>query len=345
MKRYRRNSEFRLLPTRPTREPPAPDSIGGRTVIGLIINPKLKVPVLAVTDGEYVGIRGLMADALFSKIGTGYPSDRREDASTFTDLPRVHTPDGVRPRNAGYGTSLYSALCLGAHLTYENYVEIGMKVHGDGVCSDTRDRSEEADAWWRAALERGLTSETTEEVEERKDNVDITSGVDVDALTRIAELEDADQRIVHINDVDVDLETVTERSYDVYEHESMISHSLVLASFVVETVAMPVAEQLPYVWHEVLDNPALIEAAYPDALLATDVRGLDEQAINLLSLMYIKANLNDHAISAMRERWERNLDPDHVSGQASLFRANAAGMADVVHARQVVGWEALEALP
>jgi hypothetical protein len=332
---YRANSSwFRLLPTREARLPPAPASIAGRATLGLVVNPKLKVPVLAMTDGEYIGIRSLMQSDLFGKIGTGYPSDMREDSSKFTGLPRVHTPDGVKPRNQGYGTALYSALCLGAHLTYSEHVDIGMKVKGDGVCSDTRDRSEEADAWWRAALARGLTREEVEEIEERKQ-----------ALTRIAELDDADQRIVHLNEIDVDLETLSERIYDVYEYPTMASRGLLVASFVVHVDSALQSEQLSEVWHTMVDDPQVIEVAYPEPLLALDVRGLDSQTINLLSLLYIKAGLSDQATSAMRERWERNLDPGHVTGQASLFRANAAGVADVMHARDVVDWEELEDLP
>lgn len=345
MNRYRRNDGFRLLPTRPATKIESGYSISGRTVLGIVVNPKLKEPVLAITDGEYVGIRSLRDDALFAKIGIGYPSDRTEDAGRFTKLPRVHTPDGVRPRNRGYGTSLYSALCLGAHLTYEEYVRIGMKVKGDGVCSDYRDRSDEADAWWKASLQRGLTEERTEEIDERKENVNISGAIDAEALTRIAKLESADQRIVYVNDVDVDIEETSERNYDIYKHDSMVRHALLASSFVARIEAVPVQEQLSELWHAVLDDPQLIEKAYPESLLALDVRNLHPDAINLLSLLYIKAGLKDPAIDAMRERWERNLDPGHVSGQRSLFRANAAGMADVEHARQLVDWEHLEDLP
>lgn len=343
---YRPNNEFRLLPTRPERERLGVPSIGGRMVLGLVINPKLKVPVLSVTDGEYVGVRGMMQEELFAKIGTGYLSETREASSTFTDLPRSHTPDGVRPRNQGYGTSLYSSLCLAAHLTYADLASIRMKVRGDGICSDTKDRSDEADAWWHAAQRRGLTRDVTEEIEDREENVDISGTVDPDALNRIATLDDADKRITYINEIDVDIETTSERTYDVYDHSSLLDHALCVASFVVAVPGnVPIHDQLSYVWHAVLDDPDVIEDAYAEPLLALDVRGLDADAISLLSLMYIKAGLKDPAIDAMRERWEKNLDPDYVTRQQSLFRANAAGIADVVHARRAVGWENLEELP
>jgi hypothetical protein len=349
MRRYRSNNEFRLSPPpQPTRSRAIDrtPSIAGRTVLGIVINPKLKVPTLAITDGEYVGVRGLTQEELFRKIGTGYLSKSREAAATYTELPRSHTPDGVSPVNQGYGTALYSALCLGAHQRYHDLVSIKMKMQGDGICSDTNDRSYEADAWWRAANQRGLTRQASEEVEEKEENVNITKAVDNDALTRIASLDDADQRIVYINDIDVDLEKTTENTYDVYEHSSLLEHALCAASFVVDVdKSLPIDEQLSGVWHIVLEDPEVIEYAYPEPLLALDVRDLHPDAINLLSLLYIKAGLKDPAIDAMRERWESNLDPDQVTRQQSLFRANAAGVADVVHARSIVGWSNLEELP
>ena len=96
-------------------------------------------------------------------------------------------------------------------------------------------------------------------------------------------------------------------------------------------------------WHEVLEDPTLIIATSDVALLALDVRGLSEDAVSLLSLVYIANGQSDATVDDLRNRWARNLDPDATSGQGRLFKAN--GMADVAEARRLSGWDALSELP
>lgn len=57
-RRLVRNAEFRLYPLVPSG---APEnwSLSGLTVMGIVCNPKTHEPALAVTDGEYVSLRGL----------------------------------------------------------------------------------------------------------------------------------------------------------------------------------------------------------------------------------------------------------------------------------------------
>lgn len=315
-------------------------SISGLTTFGILVNPRLMLPVLAVTDGEGVSIRSLLAEDTLRKIGSGYHSDRREQCSTFTDLPRVHTPRGVNPEGAGYGTALYSALCLGAHLTYEEEVAIKMKVRGDGVCSDTRDRSNDADAWWSAANKRGLTETTIEEMDEREEGVDITSDIDAQDLERIAPRDEGTIR--YVNTVNVDIEKSESHEYDLFTYESLTEHSLVVASFRIE---LERREDLRSLWNGVLHEPDMIIETWKTPLLALDVRGLSEDAINLLSLLYMSVDLDDKSVDDMRNRWQRNLDPGAANAQQSLFRANAAGVADVMEARHESGWIDLRSLP
>lgn len=339
MRRLRRNETFRL---EAPRQLPATErrSIAGLTTLGLIINPKTKEPVLATTDGEYVSIRSLQQDILLKKLGTGYHSTSREPASQATGFPRVHTPDGVKVAGMGYGTALYSALCDGAHLEYEHPdVRISMSERGDGICSDTDDRSSDADRWWAAAHRQGLTQQQTEEESEREEDVDLD--LDADDLNRCASV---DGEVVYVNKVNVDIEKTTEKIFDLYSYESLTEHHLVAAEVVHKLPGVvPDDADLSVLWRAALEDPDIIVSADPIALLALDVRGLSEDVISLLSLALLAAEEPERAVDDLRHRWERGLDPGASSGQGRLFRAN--GMADVLEARRLSGWDELSSLP
>lgn len=339
MRRYRQNEEFRLQAPRPG---PARESrsIAGRTTLGLIINPKTKEPVLATTDGSYVGIRSLRQESLLRKLGTGYLSDNSEDASVATGYPRVHTPEGVTTSGMGYGTALYSAICDGAHLDRGRHIELShwSRASGDGICSDTKDRSGYADRWWSAALKLGLTEEHVEEEEERDENVDL------DLEPGDLSCVETEGKIVYVNKVNVDIEKTTEKTFDTFSYESLIEHHLVAAEIVVDLPGVINDDADLYVlWRTVLEDPDLIIDTHEVPLLALDVRGLSEDAVSLLSLAYLASGQSDGAVDDLRNRWSRNLDPDARSGQGRLFKVN--GMADVLEARRISGWDALSDLP
>jgi len=339
MRRYQRNDAFRLEAPRPG---PAREtrSIAGLTTLGLIINPKTKEPVLATTDGEYVSIRSLRQESLLKKLGTGYHSTSQENSADATDYPRVHTPKGVEVRGMGYGTALYSALCDGAHLRYHDHVEISMRKRGDGISSDTNDRSTEADRWWSAALKQGLTEEHREEETEVDENVDVD--VEPRELRGCVSVDEGE--ITYVNRVNVDITKTKEAIFDTYSYESLIGHHLVAAEIVVTLPGVTADDTDLYVlWHEALDDPDVIVSTDEVALLALDVRGLSEDAVSLLSLAYLASGQTDAAVDGLRNRWERHLDPGATSGQGRLFRAN--GMADVLEARRISGWDDLSDLP
>ena len=76
--------------------------------------------------------------------------------------PRAHTPSGVKVEGGGFGTVLYSALCLASHIDWiGEAVAPDLAENGiyDGISSMPRvsppyKRSEEAEAWWSAAKMR-----------------------------------------------------------------------------------------------------------------------------------------------------------------------------------------------
>lgn len=310
-------------------------------MIGLVVNPRLNEPLLVTTDLEFVAIRSLSEGDFLFKHGAGYPSDQREKAADATGYPRVHTPHGVKPTGKGYGTSLYSALCMGAYLTNHELVEIGMKVHGDGISSAEADRSREADAWWDAALGRGLTEKDVTEDTEKEENVEIGRDVGPSDIN-----VSVDGEIVYVNSVDVDIEKTVEERFDYYTHDSMTDHDLSVAEFAVEIPrGLNGPDSTEFLWRAIVEDPGLIYQTFDVPLLGIDVRGLDESFINLLSLLYLHAGLKDQDVDSLRERWRYGLDPGHISAQQQLFRANASGMANVQWARERANWDALRSLP
>ena len=107
--------------------------------------------------------------------------------SEASGFPRAHTPDGVKTKNAGYGTVLYTGLCLGAKLEEAGFLELATQIAGAGISSNNK-RSRAADAWWTAA----------------KNNFDLVYEVDIDGEEEEEEEEYdetlADSRIRRISD-------------------------------------------------------------------------------------------------------------------------------------------------
>jgi hypothetical protein len=342
-RRYlRRNPAFEMTPARGLPEQTRPD-LSGLVFMGLVINPKTKRPVLATTDGDYVGIRSIEQANVLEQLGRGYHSSSYEAAEKATGYPRVHTPEGVGKKGQGYGTTLYTALCLGAELAWEEKIEISMTGSGRGISSDSEDRSAAASRWWEAAHDRGLTDQEVVEGEsEREEYVKL----DVSPSELEGCLTGVEGEITYVNEVNVDIEKPAEdRTFDYYTYKSATEHKLIPLSFALEIPRMPSGAELRYVWKEIFDDPDRLISYDWTALLALDVRDLDIDIVNLLSLAYIAAGGRDKDVDDLWYRWKHGLDPDVVSPQERLFRANAAGLVSVADARDEAGWTALSGLP
>ena len=338
MRRYRRNFEL----THPAPLPlEAVRTIADRSILGIVANPKTHEPALAVTDGEFVGLRSLRARELFKSFGRGYYESSQSEPSELTGLPRSHTPDGVTVKGEGWGTCLYTALALGAYQVDNKRAAIEMYGKGAGICSWTEDRSSEADRWWGAASRRGLTESETHTDTEKEEYVKLKP-----SARELNECLDVDGTITYVNDLDVDIERETEKSVDQYEYLSAWNHDLVVCELDLEVPAGLAADQcLPFVWKSLLNEPDRLGDVNPDALLALDVRLLDLDGINLLSLSYLATDLGDAAVDDLHERWKLQLDPGERSAQGRLFRANQAGLRSVEGARARTAWAELADLP
>ena len=353
MRRMRRN-QFALTEQLP---PPGMLTHGIKelVVLGLVVNPRDHVPVLVTTDGAYVGIRGLKTTSLFFKHGSGYYDtsghSRSYEAEQLTNFPRVHTPDGVAPRGSGYGTVLYTALCAGAFLNDAGDAEISMNTDGPGICSEEEGRSSEATKWWTAANRKGLTS--IDEIEgeaEREENVDLE--VPTDALEPYVD----EGSVVYVNSVNVDIEKDGEPlRVDSYKYADAESSNLVVMLFndpqYADGKQVPKeirnGTELKWIVETVSNDASVIRDTNQLALLGLDVRGLDVQAVNLIALGYMHAELGDKEVDALYYRWKHNLDPEHEVRQLQMFSPNAraAGLSDVIEARRQADWRRLEDLP
>lgn len=120
--------------------------------LGCVLNPKTNLPCPVYKDKSRTV--EVYDPALDQKEGDGYfdHGDHGADytASEKSGFPRVHTPSGVKTRKAGYGTVLYTGLCLAAKLEDAGHLKIDTQVAGAGISSNAN-RSNAADAWWSAA--------------------------------------------------------------------------------------------------------------------------------------------------------------------------------------------------
>lgn len=119
--------------------------------LGCVLNPKTNLPCpVFKTKHRTVNVLNPVGDAE----GKGYFDDGSHgveySSSENSGFPRVHTPTGVRTQRAGYGTVLYTGLCLAANLEDRNMLKLATSVMGAGISSN-ENRSHAADKWWSAA--------------------------------------------------------------------------------------------------------------------------------------------------------------------------------------------------
>ena len=143
--------------------------------LGCVLNPKTSLPCPVYK--EKTRSVDVYDPALDDKQGAGYFDDGSHGAdytaSEASGVPRVHTPTGVKTRRAGYGTVLYTGLCLAAKLEDAEHLKLATQIAGAGVSSNAN-RSNAADAWWSAAkndfdLAYSVELEGEEEEEEEEE--------------------------------------------------------------------------------------------------------------------------------------------------------------------------------
>lgn len=176
--------------------------------LGCVLNPKTNLPCPVYK--EKMRTVDVFDPLLNDKEGSGYfdNGDHGADysASEKSGFPRVHTPTGVKTRKAGYGTVLYTGLCLAAKLEDAGHLKIATQVAGAGISSN-ENRSNAAEAWWNAAKNEfdlaysvEVDGEEQEEEDSYEETIDSTRGL---RAVRSAVIEALDP------DGDLDIDEVT----------------------------------------------------------------------------------------------------------------------------------------
>ena len=321
-----------------------------QTLVGMVVNPKLRKPVLVTLENDEKHVNIWRGDEGTPYEGQGYFEAGYGEYSKpmeATGLPRVHTPDGVRTRKMGFGTTLYTGLCLTAHKAMEGDVRIDSPVEGDGISSDSGTRSASADAWWHQARKLKLAESVESSVDE--ENVDID--VDADELDGCVSTDDY-KTITYVNTVNVDLSETIEA--DSYTYDAATAVSLVALNMTFEMPRGVSESSLRSAWKDmVAEEGQSIEDVYEDAIWAFDVRGLSQGVMNILAVALRESGASEDELHMLRFRWENNLDPDTPVRQMQLpFTPNSsegrqvrAALQNVKELRKELGWNRLSKLP
>lgn len=328
--------------------------------VGLLVNPKLKTPVLATYEGNDMTIFRDEGGWRFE--GAGY-YDEDEPLAAQSGFLRTHTPRGVVSKGMGYGTCLYTALCLGGHHNSDDNIDISTYLKGDGVMSIPYNRSEKAEYWWRRARDMGLV--TPDYVEASRENVDATEELGGAVMGETVELDDLTAEVTYVNNIDVDINASLD--VDVYPYDRAGRAELILASFIAP-VAMTFVEEegrrrhklisdtdLRGMWRSLKEDDAgtLIDEVESDLIMALDVRALSLQTVNLLGILLQYDDVPEKELHEFRMRWELGLDPEEPIRQMELpLKPNSAEMRRAVAAverasylRSQTDWSRFAALP
>lgn len=119
---------------------------------------------IAALSGEYIG--GGEIESGYSPEQDSGKWGRRwsQPAIQITGLPRAHTSEGLieEVKDQGFGTALYCGLVACTKLSVSDPPRTGsVWPVAAGVCSKPMNRSDEAEAWWNRAKERGLAHITS----------------------------------------------------------------------------------------------------------------------------------------------------------------------------------------
>lgn len=313
-------------------------------ILGLVVNPKLAKLALAVWEGEgYVGLYALNDG--WKPLGAGYYGGDDDPATLITGLPRANTPDGVKEKKMGYGTTLYTALCLGAKLQADGELSIQVGGEGEGVCSNHVARSSEAAEWWRAARRRGLTGTFEDEYEES--DMDITDYVsDLESCVSGLEAGEGEEgRIDYVNTVRADV-TFT-RSADTYMYSSAESHNLIAMALPIGFPGEPDRTLFKDAWEHVEGRGGgTLSDSEVAILVAADLRDVNPDAMKLILTAARDADVSEDELDNMFFRWTHGLDPSVPVAQMRLpFTPNSTEekkarriLEETAYLRDETGW-------
>lgn len=330
--------------------------------IGVVVNPKTKAPIYVVRRANYERSIDIIAATpgdggkhIYSNVAEGYLNEDIDFAgpTEVSGYPRSHTPQAMARdlRGGGYGTALYTGLVLLATAAYEGEISLpGLRGNARGISSTGSDgtRSASANAWWNAALDRGLTdrssgyTEGTEgETETEEDEGDISEYVSHSAVNRIKRaiadeinatewsLDGFDLRVQVTRDVETSDTRGSELiSVDTYTYQSAVDHHLVAVRETHRGGMMSWAQS----------TRTSMQTAYKDVILALNVAKEDIRIVGRLAMLAKEDGASEAEIAAFLMRNRLGVD---ITSREVTFERPAVPVATpvVVKPRRAPGPE------
>lgn len=202
-------------------------SLGTRW-IGCVINPRNREILLCVvTPHSFLDLYRLDG----TKIGSGQ-LDAPCTEPSLAEYPRSHVEVQDGFRGMGYGTSLYTGLCLMAQCARDMGGSWASACGGTGISSPSEARKKDASSWWNKALTLGLARRVTINVTNREEkSVTLKTSKD-EILSKLKEQG-------HLNGlhkvevgssvfmVNITYETNPSLSFDIYKIEKALETNLI----------------------------------------------------------------------------------------------------------------------
>ena len=316
------NRHFRVEASWQGRDAPSRRGRGTSAVLAVVINPKLKIPILVGYDANAAAIyiprsyiehmdedfgtlpaeKERASGVIWARIGDGH-IDEDDAAASATGWPRTHTPSGVWPRGQGMGTCLYTALVVLAKMEDDQ----------EGV-STAPDHSHSAGVWWRAAVKRGLAQEDSSEREIYQEDM-------ADSVSHhfLAEALDGVERVDEVHELVIS-GAATGGNFLTYSYEAATEAQL---------VAMTISNADEIDWSDT--QAGLTGVTWRDtddvnveAIAALNVEGYPREFVIMLAKLALEEDPDNEDIRLMLIRHAFDTDPESMGGKQSEldFRGN-----------------------
>ena len=337
--------------------------------VGITINPKTGVPAFVFQRDESNAptIIFTVDDSAKGMVyqGSGYFDDGEyRKATELTGYPRVHTPNGVFEKGMGYGTCLYTGLACTAYQNSQNSGAArwfrGTPGAGEeGISSEETSRSAEADKWWGSAVEHGLATQVSGDVEEEVEDVEVDNDYARQSLDGYDDIDVSYASAYVSGTKTTEVDDVNVLTFENVERASLVGAIFDLSSVEEDehTMDVPRSSLGLYIhgpvadWAERMD-PELVDLVDAKALGACNLMGLPEEVFWLLAKLVYNDGGRERVAEQMLIRWRASVDPNIDPGAwgiAGQYVPNAAeierALEETLETRHELGWDQLADMP